>query len=505
MNYRINILIFLIGIIAFWACAGGSSVKRNNKYKVHAGIDSVIAREADSLASILFIKPKAEQESEVLKQRGRSRVAEGDSLWQLIELRRAANKRDSLAAIEAFNNGAKIIKSYAELQKMSAMHVDETKVSERIDKLLIDAIKNFQKALYFNPFDSETHSWLAHVYTSRASRFEEKKDFEKATYVLEELIRLDKGNHSIYARLAENYYAIEAWKAAYDVFCEAERVLTETGFLNIDKPGAALEDLSQAAIDSSRLFNYVFYQGVTQSKLYNADSSLAILDRAMRLAPDESNQKSVQSYIDWINWDDGNIHGSERRDELLAMQAQGNYKESASGFWKLAKKLRTERARDEIEWRASVLTYQRVGDKEKGVKGLHELIDRYQKRNAYKGALDSTYARYFDDYAIMCHNLGLEEVQDRDWQAAYAYFLQATTVQWRGSAKSHLEIAKIVQNNPELVLKHCKLAQKNENTLDIREHDQLYSLLSIAYLKLGKNKDAMHARYQRLKFKAMKE
>ncbi len=505
MNYRVNIIVSLFTLALLWACAGSHSNGPHGHYKIQAGIDSVVARVADSLAAELFIEPRAEQESEVLKQRGRSRVAESDSLWQLIEMRRAAQEKDSLAAIEAFNTGAKVIASYAKLQKQANAQIDTVKIAEKIDKLLVNAIRSFKKALYYNPFDTETHSWLAHVYTLRASRFEKKKDFKNATYVLEELIRLDKGNHSVYARLAENYFSIKAWKAAYDVFREAERVLKETGFLNIDRPGATLHELAEAAIDSARLFNYVFYQGVTQAKLYNADSSLAILHRALELAPDKSNRESVKSYIDWINWDDGNINGSEKRDELLAKQAAGKFKDAASGFWKLAKKLRTAGARDEIEWRASVLTYQRVGDKERGVKGLHELIQRFQQRDSTGVAHDSTYARYFDDYAIMCHNLGLEKVQEKDWQSAYAYFLQATKVQWRGSAKSHLEIAKIVQNNPELVLKHCKLAQKNESTLDIREHDQLYSLLSIAYLKIGKNKEAMQARHQGLKLKAMKE
>lgn len=504
MKLQFKLFFLLSAYLFIGACAGNKSNRFDN-FKMYAGIDSTVAREADSLALTLFVKPKDEQESESLKQRGRSRVEESDSLWKLIEIRRAANQSDSAAALSAFNDGAKVLKTYAELEKQAALQIDTLKTAEKIDKLLISAIKSFQKALYLNPFDVDTHSWLAHVYALRASRFEEKKDYEKATYVLEELIRLDKGNHSVYARLAENYYAIQAWKASYDVFCEAERVLLETRFLNIDKPGATMEELAQAKIDSSLLFSYVFYQGVTQSKLYNADSSLAILHRAMRLAPDETNRKSVQSYIDWINWDNGNIRASERRDELLGLQAGQKFKEAADGFWKLAKKLRTDRARDEIEWRASVLTYQQVGDKEKGVAGLQQLIQRYQKGDTLAVAQDSTYARYFDDYAIMCHNLGLEKVNEKNWQAAYAYFLQATKVQWRGSAKSHLEIAKIVQNNPDLVLKHCTLAQENEETLDPQEHGQLYSLLSVAYLKLGKNKKAMEARYQGLKYKAMKE
>ena len=70
---------------------------------MYAGIDSTVAREADSLALTLFVKPKDEQESESLKQRGRSRVEESDSLWKLIEIRRAANQSDSAAALSVFH------------------------------------------------------------------------------------------------------------------------------------------------------------------------------------------------------------------------------------------------------------------------------------------------------------------------------------------------------------------------------------------------------------------
>jgi tetratricopeptide (TPR) repeat protein len=472
----------------------------DDNYKVPPGVDSTVARIADSLQVFLFVDAERQKKIEQLKIKARERLQRSDSLWAKVSHKNEVSANDSMAASGYIDEGKRSLGEMSD--HFTASNNGESNADEykKIGAYLDEAVRAFENAILLNPYDTDARSWLARVYSLKAERFESENDYERAAGELENLLQLEKGKHEIYYRLAENYYKMNAWQPAYDIFVQAERVLKETSFLRIEDPEATLEDLNNAPVDTSILFYYRYYQGITQARLYNADNALRILKSAEKLAKTEKDREAVVSYIDWINWDDGNILGSEIRDSLLVLQNKGDFRKAMNGFLKLVKSLKTQQARDEIEWRAAVLDYQKIGNKDSAVKRLHALIQRTAKLPGGQPA-DTSYQRYFEDYATMCYNLGLDYASSRKWQEAYAYFLQASQINWKGQAKSHVEIAKIVQNNPDLVIKHCKQAQENENTLSKVEKQQLYQLLSVAYLKKGMTDLAKEARHKLLIFK----
>ncbi len=492
-----TIALALCVVVQLYACAGGSVSARH--FRVPAGVDSTVAQLADSMARTIFVEPQAEKQAEVAKKQARQAFAESDSLWQLLENPGPVSEQDSLRGLKAYNDAALMVTRYAALKRDQA--TEETE--KRMAALLDSAIARFRQALIYNPYDLEARGWLARMYRLRAERFKRAGDYEQAAEALQKLLLLDKGNHLAYASLAETWFAMQKWRQAYDVFREAERVLQATAFTNVDYVTEDGREAVPAQIDSTLLFSYVFYQGVVQAKLHNADSSLAILDRALSLARSRQDTLNVHSYIEWINWDDGNIAGSERRDELLDLQAAGKYEQAVKGFWELAGSLKTAKARDEIEWRASVLMYQKLGEKAEGVRRMHALVKRLQQDSS--AVADSVRTRYLEDYAIMCHNLGLQNSRDKKWQDAYAYFLQATQIDWPDRARSHLEIAKIVQNDPDQVIRHCNHALAGVQALSLEEKKQLYRLLARAYLRKGEFEQAKKARYNWLRLNQRKE
>ncbi|MFQ5631070.1 MAG: tetratricopeptide repeat protein [bacterium] len=448
----------------------------------------------------LFVDAKKEKKIDALKSNAQERLQRSDSLWAKVSKKNNISAHDSISAngfIDAGKHALGEISDHGASEKSRQANAD---VYKKIGNYLDEAAGAFEKAILLNPFDVEARSWLARVYVLKAERFESEHDYEKAASELENLLELEKGKHEIYYRLAENYYKMKSWQPAFEVFVEAERVLKETAFLGVEDPEASIDDLNNAAVDTSILFYYRYYQGTTQARLYNSDRALTILASAKKLAQSEKDKEAVVSYIDWINWDSGNVRGSEIRDSLLVLLRDGRYKEAVTGFLKLAKSLKTQKARDEIDWRAAVLEFQELGKMDAAVDRLHKLIKR-TKTLPDGSPADTSDQRYFEDYSTMCYNLGIEYTNKRNWQEAYAYFLQASQINWKGRAKSNVEIAKIVQNNPDLVIKHCKQAQENENTLSRLEKQQLYQLLSVAYLKKGMVKEAKEARHKLLIFR----
>lgn len=476
-----------VGFVLLQGCATQVGVRKGlGPFKVAAGVDSSIAALADSMASELFVSIKDEQEATELKERGKNKVVEGDTLWKYLAMGKdssdfTVSPEDSLASIETFNKaGLKLQEAMAEAQKG-----EDEAIKAKAFALLDEARVIFEQAVVLNPFDLETKSWLAKVYEQLASRFLQKENREKAIDVLEKLVRLNKGEHILYARLGENYSKINNWDAACINFAKAEKVMLDLAFM--------------AEPDTNRLFYYAYYQGVSQAKLYNADSSLYHFERALSFPITEQNRQIVQSYIDWINWDDGNIPASENRDELLNLVSNDEYKKAGKGFEKLIPSLKTQTAINEIQWRLSVIEFQNLEKEEQGLNRLasvKRLIDIDENGHP----LDSLDQRYSDSYGAMCHNMALKFTKTNR-RIALQYFLQAIDFPWESQAKSLLELSKLSKNNPDKVLQYCSVAKENANQLTSDEMLQVYQLLIEAYKRKDLPNDARQIYNESITFK----
>jgi Flp pilus assembly protein TadD len=489
-NNRLTVFM-LIGFLAFTACAGNYKTtsnkaitkKKKTRLLVPAGVDSSVAAAADSLADNLFVSIDRETRAETHKRLGKRSTVQSDTLWKYLasELDPSfkVSQNDSIRAIEAFNAGAKNLQELAQLEQSSEKNSSPEFFKMRVQSLLEDARKSFERALVLNPFDLETKSWLARVYQSLAMRFLDDNNHKMAIKILENLTRLEQGEHGLFARLAEGYYALEDWDAANYHFAQAEAVLRNTAGLDF----SSASDVEHATLDTSALFYYIYYQGDTEIKMHNAQRGVQSLQRALAYASSEKERADIQSYLDWINWDDGNVEAVERRDQYLALQEQGKYREAAAGFLKLIPQLRTRRAIDETVWRLAVLEFQYLDRKNEGIDRLKHVVHLASK-NQDGAPIDTTYKKYFNSYGIMCHNLGLENF-NKNRKFAFTYFQQAAAIDWESRAKSYLEMAKLSRNNPKVVMENCRSALAAIEQLDHNERLQAYQLMVEALKRTG--------------------
>ncbi len=479
----------LIGLTILSACAGNLTTSKNKTrpLMVPAGVDSAVAARADSMADNLFVSIDREQRSETHKRIGKKSAAQSDTLWKYLAGELDPSFRvsgaDSLASIEAFNAGAKNLQALAQLESRDRKDSAPNNYKMAVQKLLEEARANFERALVLNPFDLETKSWLAQVYQSLAVRFLDESNHKQAVNILENLVQLEKGEHSLFARLAESYYALENWEAAHDNFVRAESTLLQAAGLDFN-----LENNSEAASNNPALFYYVYYQGDTEIKLHDAPRGIQNLQRALAYASTEKERADIQSYLDWINWDDGNVQAVEQRDQILALQEQGRYHEAARGFLKLIPQLRTRRAIDEIAWRLAALEFQFLDRKNEGIERLKPIVHLAEK-DASGAPVDSTYKKYFNSYGIMCHNLGLEH-HNKNRKFAFTYFQQAVEVAWEKRAKSFLELAKLSRNQPQMAIENCRQALNAPEQLDLNEQMQAYQLMVEALKRTGQFNEA---------------
>jgi len=448
---------------------------------VPAGVDSVVAAEAQEIADRSFVTLDEEDRANELKHEARQIIDESDSLWQYLTMSRdttfEVDEEDALEAIDAFNRGAEAILELQELGDAEGM--DDAYIVERQEELLDRAQRAFEEAIQLNPFDPETKYWLAAVYQRKAVRLSQEQEYEKAIDILERLVRIERGDHPIYARLAESYYAVGEWTHAVNNFAEAERILQETSFLNPD-----IEEGELIPQDSSALFLYTYYRADALTNLYRAEEALETFNKAYQLARASNEQEAVRSMIDFINWDDGNIRASMARDSLLALRRDGQLADAERGFLTLYNQLETPSARDEVDWRIAVIHFEMEREDEAADR-LKNLVQRTEQTD--DGApVDSVYNRYFEDYGIICFNLGRHYLQrERNRHTALKYFTQAADIQWSRRALANFEASKLLINNVPEALRYAEAAVEDVDMLEIEEQRELYQVLVQLYRRSG--------------------
>ncbi len=482
------LLLSMAVFVIFSGCSSGRfgvAKRRSGRLVVPAGVDSTVAMRADTLANDLFVSLLREQRSDRLKSAAKNKTSQSDTLWKYLSNdfgpEFEVSQQNKARAVEAFNKGAVSLQKLSQLDQGTQDALTKIKIEEYLKAAQMD----FENAIVFNPFDLETRSWLARVYQSLAARFLDDKNHKKAVNVLENLLRIERGEHALFARLAETYYAIENWPAAHHGFQMAESVMR--GAAGLDFSEEAVYG-AEAPLDTAALFYYAYYQGDTEIKMHKAEKGLISLNRALKYAASEKERSDVLSYIDWIDWDDGNTRAVEKRDEYLALIDAGEYNKAAKGFLQLMPNLRTRRAADEVRWRLAVLEFQHLQRQNKGIDRLKDVI-KFAAKDAAGAAVDTSYQRYFDSYGVMCHNLGLENIR-KNRRFAFMYFQQAVAIQWENRAKSYLEIGKMSRNNPDVVIKNCESVLKQPDQLDSREQMQTYQLLVEALKRRGKFNEA---------------
>lgn len=454
---------------------------------IPAGVDSLTAAEAMLLAEDSFVSIEREEEADRLKMEARDYRDRSDTIWYYLELQRTddhdVSEQDNLESIRAFNEAAEYIREMDNLQRNR--DISEERMKREYAQLVGRAIDAFEKSLMLNPFDNEVRLWLGQLYGIKAARLNESQEHLRAIEVLEKLARLEQGEHVVFYALAENYFSIENYEAAAINFDRAATTLRQT----VPMSDYYRQNRRLSPRDASNLFIYTYFKGSSYLNMFDARRALAIFDEAKNLATTEDERQSVQSEIDFINWDSGNIRASMDRERIITELVNRNRLDEAQRqFSALIPTLRTTKARDEIHWRLGIVEY-RMGRNADAAERLLALVNRTRKDD--RGIpVDPDYVRYVNDYGLICYNIAQDYLDQRNRQNALKYFMQSATVNWENRARANLQIANMLINNVERSMEFARLAEEESDSLNEQDKRALFSLLTDLHRRMGNLEDA---------------
>ncbi len=485
----------VLAFILLNGCAGTKKSGREvmeKKPLAAAGIDSSVIAGADSLADDLFVSWERQKLAAQKQSTGESEVSESNRLWDVFSGKldsTSVNPADTLQAITQFNKGAEHLIALQKLQN-SSQEISEQQLKKQSLVHLDSARVYFEQSFILNPFDTNTRLWLARVYQLLAERFLADAYMNKAAIVLENLLKIDKGQHGLYGRLGQVYMALENWEKAHRNFREAEDVLQQTALFLVPEGQSISDSTVEAATDSTAWFLYVYYQAEMNIRVYNAETALANLTRAETLTRNAEDSLTIKSTRDWIDWDDGNILASEYRDELQDLVKNEAYSKAADGYKSLAKRLKTDRARREIEWLLAVLEYSHLDKAGQALERMASVAKFYLDDTSGVARADTMYRQYYISYGTMCHNRGLKYLKEKQFRKALAYFQQSCTIPWKQRAKSYLEIAKLSINNPARAVESAEQALLGRDQLSAQETKDVLRIMVAGLKRLGRFEEA---------------
>ncbi len=479
------------------------------------GVDSTVVAEALSLADTLFVSFESEEEADKMLEEGKKEFTESDTLYSLkkiMDLEKdstiVVTSDDSTKAIEylnvAFGHYEASEKMFEEYKKVGSSEFLSGQILERLTKAKDATVMSIR----YNPFDADAKLLLSVIYRYFATIFGNEEDYRQAILVLRELIRMDRGDHALYFELGYNYFQLEDWENALANFEKAEELLFENASIDLGRYEAGKDSAgtaegtggptASAAVDTSTLLNYTWYQADCLTRLYDSGRALRSYGRALSLVKSDEEKKELETTVRWIEWDDGNIKNVEARDELFRLEKAGKYKDARDGYISLLPSLTRDTAIDEIEWKVATIDYQFLERKDDGITRLRKLLDRAIGRGvitAEGSAADplSLYPTYVNDYGVMCYNLGIEYLTEKKQRKeAFAYFLQASGIEWENRGNSYVELLKLAQNNPNMTIKYGEQALGQE--LSSEERAYVLRQLINAYKRKGGKEDFEQAR-----------
>lgn len=450
---------------------------------IPAGVDSSVAAVADSIARASFVSIPDQEVAATQKQQGIDVSAFSDSLWMYLEMSQdSSGSVDPSTAESALRAANAAVGPLNELiQVTRSTDLDSMTVVRRQEALLDRAQKALEEAIQLNPFDLQTQTVLARVYTAQAQRLGKEKAFAESIEVLEKLTRLRPDQHNLFVALANNYYQTKQWNEAAFNYEKAEEIYLNTyDLVATDEPVTA---------DSLLLYQYVSRQADVHVLRRDAGAAVTAYNRALVLAPNEEESTFIKGEMDWINWDNGNLSASFARDSLVGLEQGNQLPEAERGYEQLLRMVQNPKAVDETEWRLASVQY-KLGKGGEAADRLLQLLRRTAVTDS--GApVDSTYTRYFNTFGTICFNEAMVFLgEKRDNRTALKYLEQAVQFPWEGRPRAYLESAKLLRSNVKIAKERAHEAMEEIDLLTPEDQKELYGLLATFYRTEGDFQEA---------------
>jgi len=514
------------------------------------GIDPAVHRWAKVKADSLIPSKESKSVADKLVTEGQKDLEVNESLWSAIERFRERALKDTLEPppppekqeVEINDDEIMVVYLKKDTLKTKTKTAPKDTITEPLlkymAKLYLDnAMAKFLEAREINRFDLETITKIAESYSKNAERFQDTTSSLKSIEQYEYIARYQKGFHQLFVRLGDNYRAINDWPNAYTNYKEALRVFLATSSLKF------VSDSATASIDSVEsqkiLTDYWINKAEAETQLNLPDSAIVSYLHALQSAIEQNNIAYIEHQINRIMWDSLNIRAVVIRDSVNKLYAAEKYVEARLGYQNLLKSIKTQKARDEIEFALAEMNYvlaEKLKEKlnlpeekdlqKEAVQNVVKIVTRadankntpetYEAPVDYnvlyylaldstgtrfirhksltynqeliklekegKLKVDSTYKIIFNRAGNLCFDYGQTMMNKGEYLEAKFYLNHASEIDWGGSYKSLFILARFhsIRANPRLALKNCYNIAKLHHKMTPEETKQyLYFLVNL--------------------------
>jgi|GEM_PF-1284837 len=327
------------------------------------------------------------------------------------------------------------------------------------------------------------------IYYKTAQAMYDSALYHKSVAELENLIWIEKGIWVYYFYLGDAYMGIKNWEKAFENYQQSEEVFIKTAIFAHPDQEEYITKLDSVPVDSNLLALIVFRQATAKTRLYEGKEALKLLRYAFSVSQDDFQKQEIQKNIDAINWDDGNVHAMNLRRRAYEYSVKGNFAKAKGVLLRLLDILWTKRTKDEINHQIAMIDFQQLDRKEDGIERLRLVVSNMTK-DADDAPVDPVNEKYFKDYGTMCYHFGNRYLLQDDRKMAYIYFVQATQLKWFGRPKSYFQLAGLSEFDPVETIQLCYQALDEAENLTPGEKRQVAELLSNAYQKQAKFREA---------------
>lgn len=435
------------------------------------GIDSTVVRNAIKFSDRIIVDFDRQKTAEIWYNRAADSYELADSLNRCLQNHQC--KDTTLQRI--YINWSK----KSEPNHRFSKKFDELKPG-RFDQLYVivldSAYQEASRAKSLNPYNLDIRSLLINIYLKQGEITHDTIYYSRAIDELNNFLLVDKSNPYIYEKLGECFYALRDWENCYRFFHEAEDILKIVAKFQyeVDKDKAS-------SLDTTRWVYYLHRQGDAKAKLYDSKQAIYYLEAAQQFSNSDETRRELQNFLNWINWDGGNIRASEIRDEILTLEKHNDYKKARAGYIELLKIMKTQKAKNEINWKIASIEYNLLSREKEALERLFRVI-----QNISKSVQDNPlHTVYLKDYAAMCYSVGIEHLSKNRFRLAYIYLNQASQIDWEHKGECFFQLAILSRENPSESIRNCKKALIFSHQLSEKINKKIYEMLAVAYKQMG--------------------
>lgn len=458
---------------------------------VPVGVDRRVALAADSIASTFMVPETQRDEANAIVAGFKPMFDLSDSLWAFYQMFQdsttIATQFDTLKLRKSIDSAFVFLKPVPEKTKAIK------KMQRQFGQLDLRVIKQLSLSIL-----EHTHMTLEHAemldplnfialhdniitLMKIASITADQNLYLNVRQKLNHYTQIKKGDPGLFYSLGEVNYQLKEYQKAFENFQQAQEVEEKSAVFKILDPDSILNKRHLIPFDTAQVVLYLKSQAWAKMKLYDDQTSLALLRLARSYSRNEAEQDEIKKNIDWIEWDGGNIRASELNDSLSIVNNLDKVG-AKNGYLSLLALLRTKKAADEINWKIAFIDFAFLNLKTDAAARMLPIF-KTATVDSLGAPIDSTYKRYFNDFGAMCYTIGLEYQNQNESKKAYAYFMQSALVNWAERGLCYLNLARLSLSDPMQTIEKCLIAMQYPLTKE--DEYQAYQLLIQSHVRLG--------------------